>query len=494
MQTLSKETYKEFRSYPEKVLQFGTGNFLRAFTDWIIDQLNKEANFCGSVVVAQSTERGKVDQLNEQDGLYTVYLQGIKDGQPSREHSVINSISRGLNLFTQYDDYLQLAANPDLRFIVSNTTEAGITFDENDRLEDRPQNSFPAKLTALLYDRYQAFKGAHDKGFIILPCELVDRNGEELKKCVLQYADLWRLEQNFINWVHDANTFCCTLVDRIVPGFPKDNLEEITTELGYRDDLVVMGEPYYLWVIEGPEWIKQELPIEGIAKQVKIVEDMTPYRTTKVRILNGAHTAMTPVAYLYGLNTVGEAMTDKETREFVEELIHEEVIPTLDVPKEELTTFAKDVVDRFLNPYIHHYFTSIALNSMSKFKARNLPSLLAYQNQKKELPRKLVFSFSALIALYKGKREGEEIQLVDDERILELFRSSWSNYDGTKESLQQLVTTVLGYEQHWGFDLNDIPGLKEAITSNLHLIETLGMRSALKDILDKNVLNSEGAQ
>jgi tagaturonate reductase len=486
VQTLSRKTRNEYEKYPEKVLQFGTGNFLRAFTDWIIDQMNKKANFDGSVVVVQSTERGKVDQINEQNGLYTVYLQGIKEGKPVREHEVISCISRGLNLYSQYDEYLELARNPEIRFIVSNTTEAGIAFDEKDRLEDRPHNSFPGKLTAFLYERYKAFSGDLSKGFIILPCELIDRNGVELKKIVLQYANLWALEEQFVEWVHLANAFCCSLVDRIVPGYPKDSVQEMTEELRYKDELIVVSEQYHLLVIEGPKWVEEEFPAEAAGLNVKFVDDITPYRTSKVRILNGAHTAMTPVAYLYGLDTVGEAVHHADTKEFIEGIIYEEIIPILDLPKDELVTFAKDVLDRFANPYIHHYLTSIALNSMSKFKTRNLPSLLDYYSQRKELPKRLVFSFSALIAFYKGKRGEEEIKLTDDEHITELFENLWSQYESTEIELKEIVYSVLGYEQHWGLNLNDIPGLTDTVTNDLIQIELYGMRKAIQLVVNKN--------
>ncbi|HLR75042.1 MAG TPA: tagaturonate reductase, partial [Virgibacillus sp.] len=297
MQKLNENVIKK-QVYPEKILQFGEGNFMRAFVDWKIDLLNQKTDFNGSVVVVQPIEQGLVNQLNEQDGLYTLYLQGIKNGEAVKEHSVIQSISRGLDLMTDYDEYLKVAENPELRFIFSNTTEAGITYDETDQLTDKPQKTFPGKLTAFLYHRYQIFQGDSNKGFILIPCELIEQNGQKLEEIVLRYAEQWDLGADFINWIHEGNTFCNSLVDRIVPGYPKDTIEEITEELGYRDELVVVGEQYHLWVIEGPEWIQDEFPVDQIGLNVLFVEDLTPYRTMKVRILNGAHTAMTPVYYL----------------------------------------------------------------------------------------------------------------------------------------------------------------------------------------------------
>jgi tagaturonate reductase len=483
MERLNNGTWTSSNLYPEKVLQFGEGNFLRAFVDWQIDVLNKTTDFNGNVVVVQPLQNGMVEKLNEQDGLYTLYLQGIKDGQAVKEHSVISSISRGINIYTEYDQFAALTENPELRFIFSNTTEAGIAYDETDRFEDQPQKSFPGKLTAFLYKRFQAFNGDKNKGFIIIPCELIDRNGEKLKQIILKYTELWNLGEDFVQWIEAANTFCCSLVDRIVPGFPRDTIGEITEELGYQDDLVVVGEQFHLWVIEGPDWIKEEFPAHLAGLNTLFVDDLSPYRTRKVRILNGSHTAMTPVSYLYGVDTVSEAVEHPVIGRFIKELIFDEIIPTLDLPIDELKSFAEAVLDRFKNPYVKHFLLSISLNSMSKFKTRDLPSLLEYVNRKKELPRKLVFSLAALIALYKGKRGEADIPLSDDQDILELFSKQWEKFDGTMESAREIVTAVLGYEKNWGMNLNDVPGLTDAVTKDLFEIETKGMKTAVEAVL-----------
>lgn len=480
---LNKETFKEYKQYPEKVLQFGEGNFLRAFVDWQIDKMNKEADFNGSVVVVQPIEFGLVDKLNEQDGLYTLYLQGIKDGKAVKEHSVMNSISRGVNPYTQYDEYLKAAENPDLRFIISNTTEAGIAFDENDNLEDKPQKSFPGKLTAFLYHRFKSFNGDKNKGFIIIPCELIDRNGEKLRDTILKFAELWNLEEEFVSWINDANTFCCSLVDRIVTGYPRDTINEITKGLGYEDNLVNVAEQFHLWIIEGPQWINNEFPVEKAGLNVKFVDDMTPYRTRKVRILNGAHTALVPVSYLYGLDTVGQSVEHEVVGEFIKEVIYDEIIPTLDLPEDELKYFAGAVLERFMNPFVNHYLMSIALNSMSKFETRDLPSLLEYINRKSEFPKKLVFSLAALIEFYKGKRGEEDIKLADDADILDLYKTAWESYDGTQEGLKNVVVTVLGYEKNWKTNLNEVQGLTDAVTNYLIKIESLGIKEALKEVI-----------
>ena len=479
MQQLN-ENVKNKQVYPEKVLQFGEGNFMRAFVDWKIDLLNQKTDFNGSVVVVQPIEHGLVNRLNEQDGLYTLYLQGIKNGEAIKEHSVIQSISRGLDLMTDYDEYLKVAENPELRFIFSNTTEAGIAYDESDQLTDKPQKTFPGKLTAFLYHRYQTFQGDPNKGFILIPCELIEQNGQKLKEIVLRYAEQWDLGADFINWIHEGNTFCNSLVDRIVPGYPKDTIEEITEELGYRDELVVVGEQYHLWVIEGPEWIQDEFPVDQIGLNVLFVEDLTPYRTMKVRILNGAHTAMTPVSYLYGLDTVREAIEHEVTGQFVKDLIEQEIIPILDLPSDETKKFANDVIDRFLNPFVKHYLMDISLNSISKYQTRNLPSLLDYVNQKHALPKRIVFSLAALLLFYEGRRGEEIIQISDDEHILECFQKQWSTYDGSKESIVNIVTNILDKQTYWGQNLNEVPGLRDLVADYLFEIKTKGIQNAIK--------------
>ena len=480
---LNKELYKDHKSYPVKVIQFGEGNFLRAFVDWQIDKMNNEADFNGSVAVVQPLEGGLIDMLNEQDCLYTLYLQGIQNGKASKTHKVIDCIDRAINPYRDYDKYLELAEIPSVRFIISNTTEAGIVFEADDKLEGGCQKGYPSKLTALLYHRFKTFNGAADKGLNIIPCELIDRNGEKLKEIVLKYAEVWNLGEDFVNWINTSNTFFCSLVDRIVPGYPRDTIEDVRKELGYEDNLVDVGEIFHLWVIEGPQSLKEELPIEKAGLNVKVVDDMTPYRTRKVRILNGPHTAMVPVAYLYGLETVGETVDHEVMGKYVRELIFDEIVPTLDLPHDELVQFGNDIIERFQNPYVKHYLMSIALNSMSKYKTRDLPSLTEYLKRKGQLPKKLVFSLASLIEFYKGKRGQEDIKLSDDGHILDLYKNLWSECDGSEEGLKKLVTAVLAYDKNWGMDLNEIEGLTEAVTKNLALIEKLGMKEAVKSVL-----------
>jgi tagaturonate reductase len=480
---LNKSTYENYKKYPERIIQFGEGNFLRAFTDWIIDKMNKELNFNSGVLVVQPLDGNLGEKLNEQDGLYTLYMNGIKNGQAVSEKEVINSVTRVLNTYNQYDEYLNSAENPELRFLISNTTEAGIALNENDKLEDRPQISYPGKLTSFLYHRYKAFNGDLNKGLILLPCELIDKNGDKLKEIILKLSSIWNLEEGFTKWINEGNVFCNTLVDRIVPGYPRDKIEELTKELGYEDNFIVEGEQFHLWVIEGPQWIKEEFPAHKLGLNVLVVDDMTPYRTRKVRILNGAHTTMTPVSYLYGLDTVKEAVEDEVIGKYVKDVIFEEIIPTLDLSKEELEDFANAVIDRFRNPFIKHYLMSISLNSMSKFETRVLPSLLEYKNRKGQLPSRLVFSLAALISFYKGERNGEKIAVSDDKEIMEIYCGLWGAYDGSEENLVKIVKEILALEKVWKMDLNKVEGLAEKVSDYLIKIEKLGMKEAFNEVM-----------
>lgn len=483
MERLSKKLAKDWRERPIKVLQYGEGNFLRAFVDWQIDQMNRKAGFDAGVAIVQPLPKGNVGTLQEQDCLYTLFLQGMQNGKPVREHRVIGSVAKAVNPYEDYESYLALAGCETLRLVVSNTTEAGIAFDPACKADDAPPASYPAKLTQFLYRRYRDFGGAAEKGLIIIPCELIDRNGEKLKKYVLQYAELWNLESGFRAWLEQSNTFCCSLVDRIVPGFPKDTIQEVTKELGYVDKAVDVGEVFHLWVIEGPKWIAKEIPFEKAGLNVKIVDDMTPYRTRKVRILNGAHTTLVPVAYLLGLNTVGEAVDDPVAGKFLTQAVEKEIIPTLDLPRQELEEFAAAVLERFRNPYVKHYLMSIALNSFSKYETRVLPSLLEYQSRTKTLPKHLVFSLAALLEFYRGKRGDETIPLNDEKAVLDLMKGLWASCDGTENSLRALVHGALAFQQVWKRDLNLVPGLTESVAKDLASIEKYGMKKAVEQVL-----------
>ncbi len=460
--------------HTERIIQFGEGNFLRAFANWMIHEMNKQANFDGGVVAIQPINQGLIKMLNDQDGLYTLYLNGIKNGEAISEHEIIDCIQRGINPYEHYSAYLALADNPDLRFVISNTTEAGIAYNENDRLNDTPPNSFPGKLTALLHKRFQYFNGASDKGLIIIPCELIDRNGDNLKRIILQYAEDWGLGDEFVEWINEDNIFCNTLVDRIVPGYPREKIDAITQELGYKDNLVVEGEQFHLWVIEGPETVKEEIPAEVCGLNIVFTDNMEPYRTRKVRILNGAHTSLVPVGYLYGIDKVRESLEDPVVGNFLKEAIFEEICPTLDLPDEELKQFSNDVIDRFRNPYLEHALISISLNSTSKYKTRVLPSVLEYIKRKKALPKRLLFSLAALIAFYKGERNGEAIPLKDDASALEFFKAQWAT-----NNVPAIVKATLQNTDFWGEDLTKYDGLTELVTKFLENIVNKGIETAI---------------
>ncbi|MCK5440704.1 MAG: tagaturonate reductase [Maribacter sp.] len=477
MKTLSRNTIAT-ASYTERIVQFGEGNFLRAFANWMVHQMNRNAGFDAGVVVVQPIEQGLVKMLNDQGGLYTLYLNGIKDGKAISEHQVIDCIQRGINPYENFDAFIALAQNSDLRFVISNTTEAGIAHVATDKLSDTPQQSFPGKLTALLYKRFRFFGGASDKGLIVIPCELIDRNGDNLKKIILQYASEWNLEDAFTNWVNDDNIFCNTLVDRIVPGYPKDKMDTITEDLGYVDNLVVEGEQFHLWVIEGPKTVKEEFPSEECGLNVVFTDNMEPYRTRKVRILNGAHTTLVPVGYLYGIDKVRESLEDPVVGSFLKDAIFDEICPTLDLSDEELKQFSNDVLDRFRNPYLEHALMSISLNSISKYKTRVLPSVLEYVHRKNKLPKRLLFSLSALIAFYKGDRGGETIALKDNQEVLDFFTDQWSSNDP-----QTVVKNVLSKVDFWNTDLTKIAGLEDRVTANLENILDSGMTEALKSLV-----------
>lgn len=467
------------KTYPERVIQFGEGNFLRAFVDWIIYNMDQKANFNSSVVVVQPIEKGMVDTLNAQDGLYHVNLQGIDGGKEVDSIQMIDVISRGLNPYTQFDEYLKLAENPDMRFVISNTTEAGIAFDPSCKLEDKPAKSYPGKLTQLLYHRYKTFNGAQDKGFIILPCELIFLNGKELKKCIEQYIDLWNLGDDFRKWFETACGVYCTLVDRIVPGYPKDNIDEILKRIGVEDKMVVKGEIFHLWVIEAPESVAKEFPADKAGLNVLFVPSEKPYHERKVTLLNGPHTVLSPVGYLSGLNTVKECVEDPVIGKYVHKVMFEELLETLDLPKDELVKFANDVLERFRNPFVKHFVTSIMLNSFPKYKTRDLPGLKIYLQRKGELPAGLVLGLAGIITYYKGgKRGNDEIVPNDDPAIIKLLQELWAT--GCPETVAK---GVLGAEFIWGEDLNAVPGLTEKLTGYLKSIQEKGMLETDKTIL-----------
>lgn len=471
-------------SYPEKIIQFGEGNFLRAFIDWQIDHLNEQTDLNAGVVLIRPIDTGFPASLSTQDGLYTTLIRGLNEqGESQRTARIIRSVTRELNVYQDFPSVLVLAENPDIRFVFSNTTEAGITYQASDALDDAPASSFPAKLTQLLYRRFSVFNGAADKGWIILPCELIDYNGEKLKAIIQDYAKQWQLPAQFSLWLNEHNTFCSTLVDRIVTGFPGDEHKPLQEEFGYSDQFMDTAEYFYLFVIQGPKWLSEALCLDQLspeqAMNIKIVDDIKPYKERKVAILNGAHTAMVPVAFLAGIDSVGESMADQQITGFIENTIFNEIIPTLNLPQDELKSFANDVLDRFRNPFIKHQLSAIALNSMTKYQTRILPQLLTYYQQTGKLPVNLTFALAALIAFYRGQRDNQTYPLQDDQKWLQFYQQGWADVDAGRLSIHELVKKILGDADHWGQDLTQVPGLTELTGSLLSSIYELGMRAAL---------------
>ncbi|EGO63847.1 tagaturonate reductase [Acetonema longum] len=481
---------------PERVLQFGEGNFLRAFVDSMIHQLNQHNLFNGRVVVVQPIAEGLAGQLNEQNGLYTLLLRGLQGGKITEHKEIIAAVSRGLNPYTQWEEVLQCAENPSTEFIVSNTTEAGIVFDPADKFTHTPPVSFPGKLTAYLYRRYTHFQGDPAKGLIMLPCELIDRNGDNLKSAVLRLAAAWNRPAAFSQWVENCNTFANTLVDRVVTGYPRDEAQELQRQFGYIDELMDTGEIFHLWVIEGPQALSERLPFHKIGLDVIWTNDMTPYRTRKVRILNGAHTSSVPAAFLYGLETVQEMMEHPVTGKFIRQIMQDEILPSLEfsgLDKKMLNEFSASVVERFENPFIKHYLLSILLNSSSKFKARVLPSILEYAKIKGTLPKRLVFSLSALLFVYKdgvidgtsmkARRPAGEFIMKDDLPVLQFMAERWSAFDGSSAGAAKLAKEILANEAIWGENLNRIAGLTEMTGHYLHLLNTRGMQKTIAGLI-----------
>jgi len=446
--------------YPTKVLQFGGGNFLRAFSNWMVDVLNLEKQFNGNVIIVKPTPRGDYTELKSQNGQYHILTKGIKEGEVISETHKVTSINEVIHPYNEWDRYLQSAELESIRFIISNTTESGIKYSEEEFYIDTCPVEFPAKLTRWLFHRWEHFNGAEDKGCIHLPCELIENNGSTLQDCVLQYINNWNLEEEFQNWILNSNYFCNTLVDRIVPGKPQQTSENAALE---NDELIVMAEPYHLWAIEANEQVQKELPIEGSGLNIIFTDDLTPYRKLKVRILNGAHTAMVPVGYLAGISTVREVLEDQVVGTFIKELLYQEVLPTIDFPKEKLETYVEVTLDRFRNPFVDHQLLSISLNSISKFRYRLLPTLLDYVEIYNSVPDRITSSLSALIVFYLGKYKNATIPRKDSTPTLQFFDNLQKELEA-KEDIEKVVEVIFANVDFWGQDLNLVEGLK-SITS-----------------------------
>jgi len=491
-QTLKKSGYRGYilENAPEKVLQFGEGNFLRAFVDYWFDVSNEKAGWNGKCVLVQPIAQGLTQLINEQEGLYTLYLRGTESGKKVDRKRVISSVSRCLNPYEKagFDAMMEVAVSEDLELIVSNTTEAGIVYDPACHLEDEPCSSFPGKLTQVLYKRFKAGKS----GLVILSCELIDNNGKELLKCVNQYISQWQLEEDFRVYTNEECTFCSTLVDRIVPGRIRDTAEitHLEQENGYTDPLTDVGEVFGVWNIEGPAWLEEKLPFKRAGVNCVVVPDVTPYKKRKVRILNGAHTGFVLGAYLGGYDIVRDCMRDDTIRSYMNKMLFDEIIPILPLDREDVESFAGAVQDRFNNPFINHELMSISLNSTSKWRARNMPSFLEYVDKFGRLPTCLTMSFAAYIAFFsndiqelneKGlicrRPKGNTYTCSDDRWVLEFY------LEHRNDSEEELVHAVMTNERMWGQDLTAIPGFEAATAANLKKIRAEGAIAAYASCL-----------
>jgi tagaturonate reductase len=477
-QKLNRELNNSQEKLPIKIVQFGGGNFMRGFTDYVIDKLNKEAGFNAGIVNVQPTPNGSVHKLEEQDNLYTLFTRGIKKGEIHDEKQVISAIQKSVNPYTNYDEFVALAKEEELEFIFSNTTETGIAYDGAETSYEGPHKNFPAKVAVLLYERFKHFNGASDKGLRIIPCELIEDNAFALRDIIIKYAQLWNLEDAFVQWINQNNYFHNTLVDRIVPGYPKDDAESYEDQLDYEDQMMVVSECFLLFVIQEAGNLNERIPFNKINEQILVVDDIQPYRLRKVRILNGGHTLMLAPAVLSGKETVKESIDDAFIGNFLSETIFNEVNPTLGLDENELKDFAEEVFDRFRNPFIKHYQESIALYFVSKFKVRVLPSLLGYVEINKKLPLNLTFSLASLIRFYQGSFGEKTLPINDEEAIVAKFKEIWAN-----EDYEKVAELALSETTFWGTDLTQVEGLKEAVVKALWEIDNNGVETAYNNFI-----------
>jgi len=475
---------------PVRVIQFGGGVFMRGFIDWMINRMNHLKIFNGSVLLVKLTPGGSFQNYEDQKGQYHHLIRGLSRGNIVEKTELITCIQDWIHPYDNWRGFLDAAANPDLRFVFSNATEAGIAYTQIDFPEACPA-SFPAKLAAFLYERYRCFKGSFEKGLIIVPCELIEENGTALKRIILRHVKDWQLEEDFAAWLENANIFADTLVDRIVAPPSETEKPEILKQLPFEDNLLDGSEPYHLFVIQGPEIIKNELPLEQAGVNVIWADDVRPYRERKVKILNGGHTLMTIPAFLYGIDTVREAIDNPVVFEFLKKGIYREIIPAMGLDNRELKDYADTILERFQNPYVEHLLYNISLNSISKFNVRILPSLVGYHNNVGKIPAAISFSLATLLYFYRTdkdatgqyiRRRNKETFVVRDEKdVLEILFQYWQNYD--KNDAVNFIKAVLADSRLWGQDLNPIPELTKTVCDHLLLIDEIGMEAALKQFV-----------
>ncbi len=479
MKPLNKTTVEK-KDLPVKILQFGEGNFLRAFVDWMIDKANNAGVMNHGIVAVQPIPGGEnmIKMFKEQDCMYHVYLEGIKDKQPVKEVTMVKDIMNIINPYSQYAEYEKLFLSEELEMIISNTTEAGIRYEEGDDLNALPPKSFPAKMTALLHKRYQKFNGDKSKGLLIICCELIEDNGSTLREYVLKHAEYNKLEAGFIDWVNTACHFYDTLVDRIVPGFPRENINEIKEEIGFDDNLVVKGEYFHVWAIGGDSIIKEKFPLDKAGLNVLFMDDIKDFRAKKVRILNGSHTAMVPVALQLGCETVMDAFNTPEVEKYINAMVANEVLPCIDEDPEELKVFAAKILERFYNPYLKHYLKDISLNSIAKWETRDYPTVYDCYKKLDKNAKLATFSFAALLVLYTGQSAAKNFTPNDTPEFLDFIQKSFD-----KGNVKSWVEGIVSNKDMWKENFAEVPHFVDEVAKDVEAILNKGMLDALKEII-----------
>ncbi|QAS54458.1 tagaturonate reductase [Halobacillus litoralis] len=482
LSSLKTEMYKklvqENADYPERVIQIGDGNFIRGFIDWMIYEMNQKSNFAGKVASIQATPRGKtVPKLNRQNELFTLILRGIENGKIINKKHVINSINKAINPYKNWSDVLKITEQPEIEFLFSNTTEAGIRYEKEDFLEDVSPLSFPGKVAALLYHRYVYFNGEKTKGLIVIPCELIENNGEELKRICLKIIEDWNLPKSFVQWINETCVFCNTLVDRIVPGYPKEEDQQIFNHLGYSDELLTVAEPYHLFVIEGPSSVEEKLPFKQAGLNVHF-DNISAYRELKIKLLNGPHTMLAVIGILSEIETVRECVEDSLIFPFISNTVEEEIVTTLPSSEKEIAkTYIKETFDRFANPFLNHRLIDISLNSYAKFKTRIWPSIYEYRIKFGDNPKRLTFVFASLLYFFKDVQEIHSHKIKDDTNVINKFHQFYNEFDNSKDSLVAFIKNLIQVD--FLENNKDLGNLYEDVAEHFIRIDREGITSAI---------------
>ena len=475
---------QELLDLPERVVQFGTGGFHRGFIDYFIDAANRQGKFGGRIVAVSSTGSGRVDSLNDQNGLYTLVTEGLENGRATREFRLVSSLSRAVDAVEQWDEVLELARNPDLELVVSNTTEVGIE-DDPDDVPGTPPGSFPGKLTLFLAERALAFELSRDAGLTVVPCELIDHNADRLRSLVLGLARRWNLGAGVIGWIERNVIFCNSLVDRIVPGTPSgERLQAFEDLLGYRDEMLTVCEPYHLFAIEVRGESPEELRFAEADLGVVLAGDIEPYRLRKMRLLNGAHTLLAPLALQCGVSTVHEAVSDDLIGAFLRRTMYDELVRSLDVPG--AGTFAREVVERFSNPFLAHPLFAITLHGTTKLRVRVVPSIVEFTEREGRAPDLIAFGFAAYLLFLRGELHEERrtagLPVPADEQGMRI-QDLWNG----KRTPEAVALEACRMEDLWGVDLTRLSDFAQRVASHLTNIERGGVRSPLGQLLFRAV-------